>query len=162
MNLMKSVYFASIALFVSGCANQNFKADEPIDYKEQAKIGYGSLIKDKDSVLRKYFGKDSAKDEITVEKVSTNSKIENLWNSALIALKDFPIEFMDKKSGKIETEKVKVKAFDNTETCTYKIFVTIKNESEVNVVVTSSEDSSVRLQKHAETIKSKILEKYKK
>ena len=35
-------------------------------------------------------------------------------------------------------------------------------DSCIDVVVTSHEDSAVRLKKHAETIKSKILEEYRK
>lgn len=162
MNFIKSVWFCLAAFLLAGCANQTFKADEPVDYKDQVKFGYGSLVKDKDSALRKYFGKASEESEVAVEKVSTNSNKDNLWDATLATLKDFPIEFMDKKSGKIETDRVKVNMFDNTGTCTYKIFVTVKNDSDIDVVVTSNEDSNIRLKKHAETIKSKILKGFKK
>ena len=153
----------SAAILLSGCANQEFKADEPVDYKDNARYGFGSLVKGENSAFKKYFdNKKSTDNELSVEKISTNNPKDKLWNSAIVTLRDFPIESMDKKCGTIETERVKVKLFDNTETCTYKIRVTLRSASDVSVVVTSSEDSSVRLQKHAETIKSKILEEYKK
>ena len=148
---------------VSGCSNQNFKADEPVDYRDNARYGFGSLIKGERAPLKKYLDKkDISGNEIVVEKVAANNPKDKLWNSTIIALKDFPIDFMDKKVGKLETGMVKVKLFDSTETCTYKIVVQLRGEASVDVVVTSHEDSAVRLKKHAETIKSKILEEYRK
>ena len=164
--LRKLLCLYSAVVLLSGCANQEFKADEPVDYKDNARYGFGSLIKSKDAPLRKYFDskdkKDTSGNEFAVEKVSANNPKDKLWNSTIIALKDFPIDFMDKKAGKLETGMVKVKLFDSTETCAYKIVVQLKGEGNVDVVVTSHEDSAIRLKKHAETIKSKILEEYKK
>ena len=145
MDFKRSLSLALVSLLVAGCADRNLKADAPEDYKDQVKFGYGSLIKDKDSVLRKYFDKSSKESEISAEKVSASSRKDGMWNSVIVALKDFPIEFMDKKSGRIETESVKVKFFDSTESCTYKISVTVLSETNVDVVVTSAEDSSIRL-----------------
>lgn len=163
MNFIKTTGLLSLMVFLSGCANQNFKAEEPIDYKDNAKYGFGSLIKDKDSVFKKYFSKSSdEKEKISIEKVKSDSKSDDLWTAAIVALKDFPIEFMDKKSGKIETEKVKIKEFDNTGSCTYKITVTVLNDKDINVIVDSTEDSKLRLKKHSEILKSKILSEYKK
>ncbi len=148
---------------LSGCANQQFKAEEPVDYKDNARYGFGSLIKGENSVLNKYFNKsNTSSNELAVEKVSANSPKDKLWNAAIVALKDFPIEFMDKKSGRIETGAAKVKLFDNTETCSYTVNVTLRGSSDVDVVVRSAEDSAVRLMKHVETVKSKILEEYKR
>ena len=152
-----------IGILVSGCSNENFKAEEPVDYKDDARYGFGSLIRGERAPLKKYLDKkDTFSNEIVVEKVSANTPKDKLWSSAIVALKDFPIEFMDKKTGKIETDMVKVKLFDSTETCAYKIVVQLKGEGNVDVTVASQEDSAVRLKKHAETIKSKILEEYKK
>lgn len=163
MKFGRSVFFACIALLTTGCTNQKFKTEEPVDYKDNAKFGFGSLIKGEDATLRKYFLKNSTKEnELTVEKVRADSSRDHIWNSALAILQDFPLEFMDKQSGKIETEKVRVKMFDTTETCTYKIRIKIINEKDVDVVVSSDEDSKPRLKKHAETIRSKILEASRK
>ncbi|MBR1479478.1 MAG: hypothetical protein IJ599_01070 [Alphaproteobacteria bacterium] len=150
-------------LFLVGCADQNFKAEEPVDYKDNAKYGFGSLIKDKNSVLRKYFSKEEAQDKtISVEKVASASKCDGIWSASMSALKDFPIEFMDKKSGRIETETVKVLQFDSTETCSYKVFVKVLNDRDVSVVVASNEDAPLRLKKHAELLRSQILDSLKK
>lgn len=158
-----SACLLSLAILMSGCADQSFKAEEPVDYKDSAKYGFGSLVKGENSAFNKYFNKKNASDDgIAVEKVSASNPKDKLWNSAIVVLKDFPIEFMDKKSGRLETEKVKVKLFDSTETCSYKISVRIVEANNINVVVTSVEDSSIRLKKHAETIKSRIFEEYKR
>ncbi|MBQ2177033.1 MAG: hypothetical protein II453_18940 [Alphaproteobacteria bacterium] len=164
MNFKTSICILSLITFVSGCANQEFKADVPEDYKDHARYGFGSLIKGENSSLKKYFGKSNTSDnDLAVEKVYTsNNPQDKLWNSAIIALKDFQIEFMDKRHGRITTSKAKVKAFDSTETCLYKIDVTLRSANDINVVVTSAEDSAVRLKKHADVIKSRILEEYKK
>ena len=159
--------FISLMTFLSGCANQNFKAEEPIDYKDNSKYGFGSLVKDKDSALRKYFSKNSdenieKKEDIAIEKVKSNSKKDDLWTATIVALRDFPIEFMDKKSGKIETEKVKVGQFDNTSSCTYKIIVSVLNDKNLSINIISAEDSKLRLKKHCEILKSKILSEYNK
>ncbi len=148
---------------LSGCANQQFKAEEPVDYKDNARYGFGSLIKDENSVLNKYFNKsNTSSNELAVEKVSANSPKDKLWNAAIVALKDFPIEFMDKKSGRVETGAAKVRLFDNTETCSYTVSVMLRGSSDVDVVVRSAEDSAARLKKHAERVKSKILAEYKR
>ena len=152
-----------IGALVSGCSNTNFKAEEPVDYKDNARYGFGSLIKGEGAPLKKYIEKkDTSSNEIVAEKVATNNPKDKLWNSTIIALKDFPIDFMDKTAGKIETGLVKVKLFDSTETCAYRIVIQLKGEGNVDVTVTSQEDSAIRLKKHAETIKSKILEEYKR
>lgn len=148
---------------LSGCANQQFKAEEPVDYKDNARYGFGSLIKGENSVLNKYFNKsNTSSNELAVKKVSANSPKDKLWNAAIVALKDFPIEFMDKKSGRIETGAAKVRLFDNTETCSYTVSVMLRGSSDVDVVVRSAEDSAARLKKHAERVKSKILAEYKR
>ncbi len=152
-----------LAILMSGCADQSFEAKEPVDYKDSAKYGFGSLVKGENSAFNKYFNNKNASDDgIAVDKVSASSPKDKLWNSTIAVLKEFPIEFMDKKSGRLETEKVKVKLFDSTETCSYKINVRISEADTISVVVTSVEDSSIRLKKHAETIKSRILAEYKK
>lgn len=152
-----------IPILMTGCSDKNLEAGEPIDYKDELRNSYGSLIKDKDSVLRTYFSKSSDKGKAgLIQRASGSTSKDKMWNAVFDALSEFPIEFMDKKSGKIETEKVKIQDFDNTGSCMYKISVTIHNEKDIDVVVTSPEDSDVRLKKHAETIKSKILETYKK
>lgn len=161
MNLKNIVALLSGIVFLSGCANQNFKADEPVDYKDQNRYGFGSLIKNKDSVLRKYFGSNNSEDpdKIVVEKpASCSSAKDSLWDRVILSLRNFPIEFMDKKSGRIETEKVKIKQFDNTESCLYKIIITVLNDKDIDVIISSSEDSDFRLKKHAETLKKQILE----
>lgn len=163
MDFKTFVFLLSLATFVSGCANQEFKAEAPEDYKDNAKYGFGSLIKGENSSLKKYFGKGSTADnELAVEKLAEQNPKDRLWNSVVVTLRDFPIEFMDKRAGRISTGQAKVKLFDNTETCTYKIDITLRNASNLNVVVTSNEDSPIRLKKHAETIKAKILQEYKK
>ena len=163
MKLTNFMILSSLVIITSGCANKELKADEPVDYKDEVRYGFGSLIKDKDSVLTKYFGKDnSSENKLCVENVSPNSASDKLWNSITKTLEDFPIDFMDKKSGRIETGNVKVKLFDNTGTCSYKILVTMHGPNDVNVIVKSSEDSTTRLQKHSETIRTKILENLRK
>ena len=163
MNFRTSICMLSLTIFMSGCANQEFKAEAPEDYKDNARYGFGSLIKGENASLKKYFGKGNTQtNELAVEKVSSSNPKDKLWNSAIIALKDFQIESMDKRTGRITTEKARVKAFDSTETCLYKIDVTLRSTNDIDVVVTSSEDSMVRLKKHADVIKSRILEEYKK
>jgi hypothetical protein len=157
----------SLILFIAciSYAKADFKADAPVYYKDKAKYSFGSLIKGKNSVLKKYLDKKSndsneEKDGIKVEKIEKKiSKKEKLWNAAIEVLKDFPIEFMDKKHWKIETEKVKVNQFDNTGECSYKITVAILNDKDITITVTSDEDSKLRLKKHEETIRNKVLAK---
>lgn len=161
--MRKLFYIFPAVLLLPGCANQRFKAEEPVDYEDRARYGFGSLIKGENSVLNKYLNKSNiSTNELAVEKVSASNPKDKLWNAAIVALKDFPIEFMDKKSGRIETGAAKVKLFDNTETCSYTVNVMLRDTSSINVVVRSAEDSVVRLKKHAETIKTKILEEYKR
>ena len=163
MNFRTSMCALSLVIFMSGCANQEFKAEAPEYYRDNARYSFGSLIKGENASLKKYFGKsDEVNNELAVEKVSAKNPKDKLWNSAVIALKDFQIEFMDKKTGRITTGNAKVKAFDSTETCLYKIDVTLRSQNDVNVVVTSNEDSSIRLKKHADVIKARILEELKK
>ncbi len=163
MNFKTSICLLSLATFISGCTNQEFKAEVPEDYKDNARYGFGSLIKGENASLKKYFGRiNASNNDLAVEKLSTANQKDKLWNSAVTVLKDFQIEFMDKKTGRITTGEAKVKAFDSTETCLYKVDVTLRSTTDINVVVISNEDSWVRLKKHAGTIKSKILEEYRK
>ncbi len=74
----------------------------------------------------------------------------------IVALKDFPISFMDKKNGILETEKVKVSQFDNTGSCSYIIRVKLLSQKDFTVNISSPEDSSIRLKKHEEIIREKI------
>lgn len=160
MRFSKSLIQITLLACLSGCANQNFKAEEPVDYRDNAKYGFGSLIKDKDSVLRKYFTSNKTSEtqgnNISVESVSLSNSENKLWNAVIIALKDFPICFMDKKNGTLETEKVKVPQFDNTGSCSYIIKVKLLNQKDFTVIVSSNEDSNVRLRKHEEIIREKI------
>ena len=163
MRLKNFVLVSFLAIISSGCTNKELRADTPEDYKDNVRYGFGSIIKNKDSVLTKYFGDDnSSENKLSVENVSATSPKDKLWSSTIKTLENFPIDFMEKKSGRIETGKVKVKLFDNTETCSYKILVTMRGSNDVDVIVHSLEDSVPRLKKHAETIRAKILENYRK
>ena len=155
-----------------------FKADAPETHKDKLKYGFGSIIKDKDSFLYGVFhkkkddsqscaqAKTQAKDAVTaptvelkVEKVkpTTNgSKKDLLFDAAIKVLKDFPLELVDKKAGKIETGLANVEHFDNTRTYTYKVVVNIKNEKDFSVKIISHEDSNIRLSKYEEYLKDKI------
>ncbi len=63
---------------------------------------------------------------------------------------------MDEKNGTLETEKVNVPQFDNTGSCSYVIKVKLLNQKDFTVIVSSNEDSSVRLRKHEDIIREKI------
>ncbi len=165
MKFSKNLIQITLLAFLSGCSSQNFKAEESVDYKDNSKYGFGSLIKDKDSVLRKYFtsneNPESKTNDISVENVTSNSE-NKLWNAVIVGLKDFPISFMDKKNGILETEKVKVSQFDNTGSCSYIIRVKLLNQNDFTVNISSLEDSSIRLKKHEEIIKEKIRKELRK
>ncbi|MDR0942405.1 MAG: hypothetical protein LBM19_02185 [Holosporales bacterium] len=166
MKILKALALLPV-VFITYATADDFKAEAPKDYKDKAKYGFGSLIKGKNAALRKYFDKKSdasseEKNEIKAEKTTKEvSKKEKLWHASLETLRDFPLELMDKKRWKIETEKVKVNQFDNTGECSYKIVITITSDTDVDVKATSNEDSKIRLKKHEETIKNKILAKAK-
>lgn len=150
-------FYLPLMILLTGCANQSFKAEEPTDYKDNAKYGFGSLIKGKDPVFNKYLkGNSSEAKEQNMSIKSTGNSDDKLWNATIVALKDFPISFMDKKRGIVETEKVKVEQFDNTNSCSYIIKVKLLNKKDFLVNVISNEDSAMRLRKHEEIIKSKI------
>lgn len=165
MKFAKSFVLIFSLAVLAGCNNQSFKAEAPEDYKDNAKYGFGSLIKDKDSVLRKYFvpneSNSNQPENIGVEKDSCD-KENKQWNSAVVALKDFPIAFMDKKNGVLETEKVKIHQFDNTGTCSYVVKVKLLNKNNFAVTVMSNEDSAARLRKHEDFIKAKITAEFNK
>lgn len=154
-------------LALSACNNGNFKADAPVDPDDKQKYDFGSVIKDKDAVLSKVFNKNSSEhkekkldNELKVEKkidVSKASKKDKLWIAATDLLKDFPLESADKKLGKIETGEAKVDYFDNTGSCLYKVSIKISEHGDVSVKVLSKDDSTVRLKKHEEFLKTKIL-----
>lgn len=156
MKFTKNLIQVILLLCLSGCSSEKFKVEEAIDYKDNAKYGFGSLIKDKDSALRKYLKSDNQENNISVETMYSNNAENKLWNAVIVALKDFPINFMDKKNGVLETEKVKVSQFDNTGSCTYVIRVKLLNQKDFTVNISSTEDSNTRLKKHEEIIKEKI------
>lgn len=166
MRFEKNLIQIALLVCLTGCSNQNFKAEEPIDYKDNARYGFGSLIKDKDSVLRKYFTSNESQNvktnDISVESATSNNSENKLWNAVIVALKEFPINFMDKKNGVLETEKVKVSQFDNTGSCSYIIRVKLLNQKDFTVNISSPEDSSIRLKKHEEIIREKIKKELKK
>ncbi len=159
MRFSKNLIQITLLACLAGCSNQTFKAEESVDYKDNSKYGFGSLIKDKDSVLRKYFTSNESSEAktngISVENATSNSE-NKLWNAVIVALKDFPISFMDKKNGILETEKVKVSQFDNTGSCSYIIRVKLLSQKDFTVNISSPEDSSIRLKKHEEIIREKI------
>jgi hypothetical protein len=165
MDIIKKLIVLS-AVFM--CSIQaEFEAKAPTDYKEEAKNSFGSLIKGdrKNIVFGERFSSDADKklqsnnaDDIKTEKATKDlSKKDEFWRAVLFVLKDFPISFMDKKTWKIETENVKIEQFDSTGTCNYKVRVLILSNKDIEVKVFSDEDSQIRLKKHAEVIKSKIL-----
>lgn len=166
MKFSKNLIQITLLAFLSGCSSQNFKAEESVDYKDNSKYGFGSLIKDKDSVLRKYFTSNENQNvktnDISVESAISNNSENKLWNAVIVGLKDFPISFMDKKNGILETEKVKVPQFDNTGSCSYVIRVKLLNQKDFTVNISSPEDSSIRLRKHEEIIKEKIRKELRK
>lgn len=154
-------------LALSACNNGNFKADAPVDPDDEQKYGFGSIIKGKEAALSKLFDKNSSEpkdkkpdNELKVENkidVSKASKKDKLWIAATDVLKNFPLESADKKLGKIETGEAKIDYFDNTGSCLYKVSVKISENGDVSVKVLSKDDSPVRLKKHEEFLKTKIL-----
>ncbi|MDR2666548.1 MAG: hypothetical protein LBB34_00295 [Holosporales bacterium] len=157
----------SILSVILTCSLQaEFEARAPVDYKEEAKNSFGSLIKGNGKKI--IFGESSSGaideksfgEDIKAKKATQHlSEKDKIWSATLVVLKDFPISFMDKKTGKVETEKVQVEQFDGTGTCFYKIIVIVSSNGTVTVTVLSDEDSRARLESHGEAIKSKILAK---
>jgi len=162
---------ACVCLINTSCqkgTQQEFKAEAPIDHEERQKYGFGSVL-DQGSILGNVFHpkEDKSKSEkqkkdssiLEVKKSETTkpiSKRDKLFDSASLVLKDFPLIKLDKNLGRIETDEAKVAAFDNTNTCSYKIIVAIDKNSEVSVIVSSKEDSKVRLKMHEKTLKNDI------
>ncbi|MDR1391514.1 MAG: hypothetical protein LBI95_04115 [Holosporales bacterium] len=165
MNLKKTSFCFLLFFLLTGCSDKKLEVKEPIDYEDKAKYGFGSFVKGKDSPIAEYSRTNSdknGKDVIEVKKMAQgNSPKEKIWDATVSVLEEFSISFMDKKNGKIETEKAKIKQFDSTEECLYKVVVDVSNGDDIRVEVISSEDSSARLKKHAEYIKSSILSNLK-
>jgi hypothetical protein len=162
-----SLKFAALLAEGVCCANASFKADAPKDYKDEARYGFGSLLRGENSVIRKYLNRkpssadeDSKDTQIEGTKLDTEpSPRDDIWTAAQNELKGFPFELLDKKSWKIETETVKISKFDETGRCSYKITIVILSDTEFSVSVQSAQDSKQRLRCHGEVLKENILKR---
>jgi hypothetical protein len=176
---------ALVLLFAfSAVSVANFEAGAPKDPVEEESERVGSIVKDKGALLYGVFngGKGAAggekasqdkapenevneraqdSDRLRVTKpegVKAASRTDKLFDAALKVLGDFPLDIVDRSQGKIETVFMKVNDFDNTNTCTYKISIIIRNSKDLSVSVSSKEDSQARVRKHEEALKKRILD----
>ena len=156
-----------IKLFlVSACLNafSFFSSDlkEPEDYKDVNRYNFGSLWKNKDEDLKKMFGSKKDSKSTLQKKVECSEEKAKVWKVVMNFLKDYNLEYVDKTSGEIRTERTKIKEFDQTESCEYVISVKINDKGKFFVDVLSDEDSKSRLKKHSLFVKSEIEKLLKK
>ncbi len=143
-------------LSLAGCSENSVNNSVPEDYKDNNRYGFGSLIKGKNAVLKKYFSEKESGNFNIEKSTEVNSEKDKVWTSAISVLKEFPFELMDKNNGVLETEYVKIKQFDSTNTCSYKIKIKIDNTGKYTVNILSRNDSGARLKSHEQTISDLI------
>ncbi len=126
----------------------SFKAEAPVDSEEERRYGFGSILENL----------QNEKNLLQVKKIQEKStKKEIAWSSTMTIVSIFPIAYLNKESGIIKTEEVYIHEFDNTDSCKYRIVVNISEDGEVSVLVSSTDDSQIRLRKHETLIKNRIL-----
>lgn len=135
-----------------------FKAEAPVDPEEEHKYGFGSIWPGKEKFFSNRSSSKKQNLPMSVKKVQTYSpKKDRVWESALHVLQSFPISYANKESGIIKTEEVYVHEFDTTDSCQYKIIISVSDDGEISVIINSPNDSKNRLQKHEQLLKTKIM-----
>jgi hypothetical protein len=155
--------FAMLVLMTAS-AIATYKAGAPRYYKDVERGGFGSILKSK--LLKGLSGPKDSTDKtagdlgVTTTPGDELTRREKLWNAAFCALKGFSMEEVS-KSGRvwiIRTSRSRVESFDNTGVCQYEVVVTIDEACNVEVRITSAEDSPLRLTRLQDSTRSRILE----
>ncbi len=139
--------------------NNDFKPMDTDDYKDKNKYNFGSILDNiggKKKVISKILKSSDDNDNKNIKRIQYSKEKMKTWEKAISLVKNYNIEYMNKESGEIRTEPIKIREFDSTDVCSYVIYIVIDENGKGKVDIMSKEDSKERLQKFSEEFTKKL------